>query len=42
MGVERLSQKPYQMVVSFMGMTCLLLIAKEVSGHDWQTRMDTN
>ena len=25
-----------------MGMTCLLLIVKELPGHDWQTRMDTN
>ena len=42
MGVEILSQKPYQVDVSFMGMTCLLLIVKEVSGHDRQTCMDTN
>jgi hypothetical protein len=39
--IERLSQEPYQVVASFMGMMCLLLIVKEVSEHDWQTRMDT-
>jgi hypothetical protein len=42
MGVERLSQKPYPVDVSFMGMTCLLLIVKEVLRYDWQTPMDTN